>query len=92
MEKLYNKVFTILEKQRTEENKNLFQYDDVGEIISKVYDDYEYADNDEIIEVVQHIWEKYVEHLKSIYADLEILDEDAVGIKGWNDDLFDDEE
>ena len=92
MEKLYNKVFSILEKQRTEEGKKLFDYDDVGFIVSQVYEYYDDSENDEIIEIVQHIWEKYVEHLKSIYADLEILDEDAVGIKGWNDDLFDDEE
>lgn len=90
MEELYKKVFTVLEQQRTEENKKFFDYDDVGEIVSKVYDFYEDSTNEEIIEITQYIWDKYVEHLKTIYDDLEILDDDAVGLKGWNDDLYDD--
>lgn len=85
MEELYMKVFTVLEKQRTEGNKKFFDYDDVGEIVSKVYDFYEDSTNEEIIEITQHIWDKYVEHLKNIYDDLEILGEDAVGLKGWDD-------
>ena len=87
MEELYRKVFTELEQKRTEENKKFFLYDDVGEIVSRVYDFYEDSLNEEIIEITQHIYHKYVEYLKTIYDDLEILDEDAVGLKGWDDYL-----
>lgn len=88
MEELHKKVFTELEKQRTEENKNFFHYEDIGEVVSRVYDFYEDSTNEKIIEITQHIWDKYVEYLKTIYDDLEILGEDAVGLKGW-DDLYD---
>ena len=77
MERLYNTVHAELEKKRTEENKKLFCYED--------------AENDVIIEITQQIWDKYVEHLKNIEPDLEILDEDAVGLKGWfSDEDWDD--
>ena len=91
MERLYNTVHADLEKKRTEENKKLFCYEDVGQIVSEVYEDYEDAENDVIIEITQQIWDKYVEHLKNIEPDLEILDEDAVGLKGWfSDEDWDD--
>lgn len=85
MEELYKKVFTELEQQRTEGNKKFFDYEEVGEIVSKVYDFYEDSTDKEIIEITQYIWDKYVEHLKTIYDDLEILVEDAVGLEGWDD-------
>lgn len=91
MERLYNTVHAELEKKRTEENKKLFCYEDVGQIVSEVYEDYEDAENDVIIEITQQIWDKYVEHLKNIEPDLDILDEDAVGLKGWcSDEDWDD--
>lgn len=92
MERLYNAVHTELEKKRTEENKKLFCYEDVGKIVSEVYEDYENAERDVIIEITQYLWDKYVEYLKNIVPDLAILDEDAVGLKGWDsDDDWDDD-
>ena len=41
MERLYNTVHAELEKKRTEENKKLFCYEDVGQIVSEVYEDYD---------------------------------------------------
>ena len=97
MEKLYNRVHIELEKKRIEENKKFFCYEDVGDIVSKVYEDYEYEEKDLIIEITQQLWDKYVEYLKNIDPDLAILDEDAVGLKGWDydedlDDCDDDRE
>lgn len=85
MEELYNKVYAELERQRIEENKKFYDFEDVGLIVSKVYEDYEETDADDVIKIVQQIWDRYVEYLKTIDSELEILDEDTVGLKGWSD-------
>ena len=87
MERLYNTVHAELEKKRTEENKKLFCYEDVGQIVSEVYDFYEDSSNEEIIEITQYIWDRYVEHLKTIEPDLYVFD-DMAGLSGWDDDDF----
>lgn len=92
IDELYNKVFSILEKRRTEENKKRFDLEDVGDIISQEYEDYEFADSSEIGEMELYMWGKYIEHLKSIYPDLEIFNKYMVGLKGWDDEDDDEDE
>lgn len=88
MEELYKKVHTELERQRTEENKKFFMYENVGDILSRVYDFYGDSSNEEIIEITQYIWDRYVEHLKTIEPDLYVFD-DMAGLSGWDDDMED---
>ena len=88
MEELYKKVHTELERQRTEENKKFFMYENVGDILSRIYDFYEDSSNEEIIEITQYIWDRYVEHLKTIEPDLYVFD-DMAGLSGWDDDIED---
>lgn len=94
MERLYEKVFEEFERQRTEENQKFFHIEFAWSLVRKQY--YNDADEceDEIEEYTDQIWEKYVEYLKTIDPDITILDESAVGLKGWDEEEedFDDEE
>ena len=84
MEELYKQIFKELDRQRVEDGKRIFGIEDVGSLVYKSY----YDDADEYEEEIDRyayiFWERFLEYLKALDPDLEVLDDCTVGLTGWD--------
>lgn len=91
MERLYEKVFTELERQRIEKNTKFFMIDEVLRLVSEQYYDLAEECTEEIEEYSEQIWEKYKQHLLTIDPKADVMEDGLViGLTGWDEDDFDD--
>lgn len=85
MERLYEKVFAELERERTEENSKFFDIERVLRLVSEQYYDLAEECEEEIEEYAEQIWERYKQHLLTIDPKADIMEDGLVlGLTGWD--------
>lgn len=87
MERLYEKVFAVLERKRIEKNEKFFYIDEVLRLVSEQYYDLAEDCKEEIEEYAEQIWERYKQHLLTIDPKADVMEEgQVIGLTGWDDD------
>lgn len=91
MERICEKVFKELERQRIEKNTKFFYIDEVLHLVSEQYYDLAEECEEEIEEYAEQIWERYRQHLLTIDPKADVMEDGLViGLTGWDEEEYDD--